>query len=327
MKNKSCTFNFNSAVVHNSNPPSIDKSSEGVLKVQDKDYFFIVNPAAGGGRKMEAINEIETFFQDRNLDFEMVLTKAPRHATELTKKAANDGYKIVVAVGGDGTVNEVVNGLVGTNSTLGIIPIGSGNDFSRAIGLARNIKKDLKILLAKKTREIDLGFVNNRYFVDGLGIGFDAEASMKVRKFLKYLNGFLAYLASVLRTLVTYQFPQVKITLDNSQVIKMGILLMAVMNGPRYGAGFYVAPSAKIDDGLFTICLIEKCGRFYALRQIPKVLKGTHVKLPIVKIITSKQVKIESESILPAHVDGEILPPQQKFEAKIVPKCLKVISA
>lgn len=295
--------------------------------MKNKEYFFIVNPAAGGGRKMEVIAEIEAFFQERKLDFEIVLTKAPKHATELAKKAANDGYKTIVAVGGDGTVNEVVNGIVGTEATLGIIPIGSGNDFSRAIGLARNIKKDLKILLAKKTREIDLGFVNNRYFVDGLGIGFDAEASMKVKKFLKYLNGFLAYLASVLRTLATYKFPQVQITLDNGQTIKTGILLMAVMNGPRYGAGFYIAPSAKIDDGLFTICLIEKCGRFYALRQIPKVLKGTHVKLPIVKIITSKYVKIESESLLPAHVDGEILQPQQKFEAKIVPKCLKVIGA
>jgi len=327
MNNKSRTFNYNSSVVHNSNPLSIDKSSEGVLKVQDKDYFFIVNPAAGGGKRMEAITEIESFFQEKSLNFEMVLTKAPKQATELAKKAANNGYKNIVAVGGDGTVNEVVNGLVGTDATLGIIPIGSGNDFSRAIGLARNINKDLKILLAKKTKEIDLGFVNNRYFVDGLGVGFDAEASMKVRKFLKYVNGFLAYLASVLRTLVTYQFPQVKITLDNGQIIKTGILMMAVMNGPRYGAGFYIAPSAKIDDGLFTICLIEKCSRFYALRQIPKVLKGTHVKLPIVKIITSKDVKIESKSFLPAHVDGEILQPQQKFEAKIVPKCLKVISA
>lgn len=294
--------------------------------MKNKDYFFIVNPAAGKGRKLETISLIEEFFQNRNLGFEIVLTKAPKEATEMAKKAAGEGYRTIVAVGGDGTVNEVINGIVETKSILGIIPIGSGNDFSRTIGLTRNIKKDLKVLISQKVREVDLGWVDGRYFIDGLGIGFDAEAAGRVRKFLKYVNGFPAYLLAVLRTLATYQFPRLKIYLDGYMVEKE-ILLVAVMNGPRYGAGFYVAPSAKIDDGLFTICLIEKCGRFYALRQIPKVMKGTHTKLEIVKIFTAKNVKIESDSLLPAHMDGEILTPARKFELKILPKKLKVIGA
>lgn len=292
--------------------------------MKNRDYFFIVNPVAGQGRKMEVVSEIESFCRDKNLDFKIVLTKLPREATIIAKKSTQAGYKKIVAVGGDGTVNEVVNGIVGTPAILGIIPIGSGNDFSHVIGLSRNIKKDLKVLVSGKVKEVDLGLADDRYFVDGLGIGFDAEAAGKVRKFLKYVNGFPAYLLAVLRTLATYRFPSVRIHFDG-QKIETGLLLVAVMNGPRYGAGFHVAPSAKIDDGLFTICLIEKCGRFYALRNIPKILKGTHINLPIVKIFTAKDVSIESENLLSAHMDGEILAPAHKFGIKLFSKKLKVI--
>lgn len=292
-----------------------------------KKFYFIVNPAAGAGKKLSFLPEIQLFCRKNNLDFEIVLTKQPKEAINLAKKAAKK-FEVVVAVGGDGTVNEVANGLVGSQAVLGILPIGSGNDFSKQVGYKKGLKKDLEILLEGRTKSVDVGRVNDQYyFINGLGVGFDGEVATRVRSFMRFSKGFLAYLLAVLRTLATYKFHRVKIILDNDQVIEREILLVATCNGTTYGGGFNVAPSARIDDGIFTICLIDKLGRFYALRSIPKIMKGTHLKLPEVHMYTSKHVIIESESDLYAQVDGEILPLAKKFVVKILPGQIKVITA
>jgi len=292
-----------------------------------KKFYFIVNPAAGAGKKLSFLPEIQSFCQGHNLDFEIVLTKQPKQAIELACKAAKK-YEVIIAAGGDGTVNEVVSGLIGSQAVLGILPIGSGNDFAKQVGYKRNLKKDLKILLESRTKLVDIGQVNDQYFfINGLGVGFDGEVATRVRSFMRYSKGFLAYLLAVLRTLATYKFHRVKITLDNDQVIEKEILLLATCNGTTYGGGFNVAPSAKIDDGVFTICLIDKLGRFYALRNIPKIMKGAHLKLPEVHMYTSKHVIIKSEDDLYAQVDGEILPLNKKFEVKILPGQIKVITS
>lgn len=291
-----------------------------------KDYFFIVNPAAGRGKKLKVLPEIEAFFRKRNLDFQMVLTKAPKHAKEIAKKAVKDGYKTIVAVGGDGTINEVLSGIAGHDVLLGIVPIGSGNDYIKNIDFPKNLNKNLEALINKKFKQVDIGLINNKYyFANAFSVGFDGEAASRVKNFSFIPNSFLAYLLSVFRTLATYEFPKVKVSLDNDIKFENGMLLIAVSIGKCYGGGFKIAPSAKIDDGIFTVCFIEKCSRFYALRNIPKVMKGTHTELPIVKIYTSKYVKIKSESLLTAQIDGEILPLDKSFEVRILPKCLKVI--
>ena len=172
----------------------------------DKKYYFIVNPKAGEGRKLSHLSEIQSFCQEHNLKYETVLTKQPKEATNLARKAAHQ-FQVIVAVGGDGTVNEVVNGMVDSPAILGILPIGSGNDFAKEIGLSRNLKKDLKILLEGQTKEVDVGLANSQYyFINGLGVGFDGEAASRVRQFTKYFGGYPAYLMAVLRTLATYKF-------------------------------------------------------------------------------------------------------------------------
>lgn len=292
----------------------------------DKKFYFIVNLKAGEGRKLSHLPEIQSFCREYKLKYETVLTKRPKEAAELAKKAAKK-YDVIVAVGGDGTVNEVVSGIVGSSAILGIIPIGSGNDFSKEIGMTRNLGKNLKILLKSNVKKVDLGIVNDQYyFINGLGVGFDGEAASRVRKFTKYIGGYPAYLLAVLRTLATYKFKKVKITLDSEQVIEKQILLIATCNGPAYGGGFNVAPSAKIDDGLFTVCLVDKVGRFYALRHLPKFTKGTHLKLPEVHTFTAKNVIIESEEELRSQADGELLPLNKRFSINILPKKIKVIT-
>ncbi|PIS42738.1 MAG: hypothetical protein COT24_01950 [Candidatus Kerfeldbacteria bacterium CG08_land_8_20_14_0_20_40_16] len=292
----------------------------------DKKYYFIVNPKAGERRKLSHLSEIQSFCQGRNLKYETVLTKQPKEATNLARKAAHR-FEVIVAVGGDGTINEVVNGIVDSSAILGTIPIGSGNDFAKEIGLSRNLKKDLKILLEGKIKEVDLGLVNNQYyFINGLGVGFDGEAASRVRKFTKYISGYPAYLMAVLRTLATYKFRKVKITFDHEHIIEKQILLVATCNGKAYGGGFNVAPSAKIDDGLFTVCLVDKVGRFYALRHLPKFTKGTHLKLPEVHTFTAKNVIIESEDELQSQADGELLPLSKRFSIDLLPKKIMVIT-
>jgi YegS/Rv2252/BmrU family lipid kinase len=288
-------------------------------------YYFIVNPAAGRGKKLSFLSEVELFCRRKGLQFEIAITKQPREAIELAKKVA-EKFEVIVAVGGDGTVNEVANGLIGTSAVLGILPVGSGNDFAKQVGYVRNLKKDLNFLLAGRVKKIDVGLINNRcYFINAFSVGFDGEVAARVKKFIPYGTGFFAYLASALKTLVTYKFRRAKIVFDGNNVIDPKILLMAVCNGTTYGGGFRVAPSAKMDDGFFTICLAEKMGRFYALRNIPKMIKGTHINLPSVHMFTSKRVIIETENELTAQIDGEILPLNKRYEVQLLEKYLKVI--
>ena len=290
-------------------------------------YYFIVNPAAGGGKNLSCISDIQDFCRQKNLRHEIALTKAPKHATELAKKAALH-YEVVVAVGGDGTVNEVSNGLIGSQAVLGIVPTGSGNDFSREVGLSKNIKKNLQKLLNGNVETIDVGFVDNRfYFVNAFGVGFDGEVASHAQKFMKFGRGFTGYLLSVLSTLVTYTFHRVCITIDSHEPINKEILFAAVANGTTYGGGFQVAPSAKINDGFFTICIVDKTAKLYTLRQLPKFMAGKHVSLPEVHMLTGKRVTIEASVPLQAQADGELPPPAKRFEIVMCPQQLKVLRA
>jgi len=289
-----------------------------------KSYYFIVNPVAGQGKKLSFVSEITDFCQRNYLNYKLVMTHKPKEAIELAREASKK-YEVIVAVGGDGTVNEVVNGMADSESKLGIIPIGSGNDFAKQMGLTYNLRKDLEILMASKIMDVDLGLVNQRhYFINGLGVGFDGEVAYRVRDFLKYAKGFFGYLLSVFRTLATYKSNKVKFYVDEVKIKEEKILLIATCNGTTYGGGFKVAPTAKVDDGLFTICFVSRMGKFYAMRNIPKILQGTHMSLPEVSMYTGKNVKIESDKELFSQLDGEILPPMNEFSIEILSKKIKV---
>jgi YegS/Rv2252/BmrU family lipid kinase len=291
-----------------------------------KKYFFIINPEAGRGKKLSFIPELQLFCEKNSLEYEKVLTKKPKEATSLAREAS-DKYEVVVAVGGDGTISEVAAGIYNTDAVLGILPTGSGNDFAPMVGISKNLHKALNTLLHGQVRKVDLGMVNGEHmFVNGMGVGFDGETAARVRKYLKYFPGYPGYLVAVLRTLVTYRFRKTKIALDDNDVFEKKLLLIATCNGTQYGGGFRVAPTAEIDDGLFTVCMIDKMGRFYALRNIPKIMKGTHLRMPEVHTYTAKKVLIESKHNLQAQLDGELLPLMKKFEIEMMPGKLSVIS-
>jgi YegS/Rv2252/BmrU family lipid kinase len=261
-----------------------------------------------------------------------VETERPGHAIALTEEAARDGAEAVVAVGGDGTVNEVVNGLLrvpeARRPAFGVVPDGTGNDYGFLLGLRPgDLDGAARAIAAGRTHVLDAGEVNGRFFANGVGLGFDgavAEAAARVR----YLKGFPAYLWSVVNVLRSWENFTLTLTADG-RAIEGRAFLAAVANGPRSGGGFLLAPQAKADDGLFDVCRLGDLGRLEALRHLPKALDGSHVGLPWVTILRAREVVLASDRPLTAHVDGNLVtgaahPEPLRF--RILPRALRVLA-
>jgi len=288
-------------------------------------YFFIVNPMAGKGRHLSYVRDIEQFCSKANIPYQIQITTAPGHATQLAKSAAS-AHDVIVAVGGDGTVNEVIKGMYATPALLGILPTGSGNDFAHQLSYSADVKRSLEILARARTKHIDLCQINGeRIMCNGFGVGFDGEVADHFREYTKFVSGFLAYFLSVLRTLPTFQFKSAQLVLDDDRTILSKVLLVAVCNGTTYGGGFKVAPSAKMDDGLLTICMVKKIPKMYALRKLSSFMRGTHIHLPEVETYTAKKVYISVQPASVSQVDGEVSNTKKEFLLQILPQTVSVI--
>jgi YegS/Rv2252/BmrU family lipid kinase len=286
-------------------------------------YYFIVNPVAARGKASRVGAMVNKICKDRNLDFELVNTEKAGDATILAA-AAKDKFECIVAVGGDGTINETVNGLIGGASKLGIVPVGSGNDFVRALDLPHKIIKTIDILLAMKTRVIDVGQAGNRYFQNGLGIGFDAwvvQETMKVHR----LRGTAIYLYSVLKTIYSYNPPVV--TLEYNDISREEkFYMITVGNGISLGGGFKLTPNAVLDDGLFDLNIIRDLKKWEVYQNLLSVFAGKHIYLEQVTTDRTSQLSIKSDENFAAHVDGELLSLSlNSLEVKLLPKALEVV--
>jgi YegS/Rv2252/BmrU family lipid kinase len=286
-------------------------------------YLFIVNPQAARGKAGRISDDLKKNCRERGLDFDMVLTKDPGHATELAARGA-ESFDSVVVVGGDGTVNETVNGLVGTTTKFGIIPVGSGNDFVRVMGIPMQMSAALDVVEQAKTRKVDLGKAGTRYFNNGLGIGFDAwvvQESLGV----KYLRGNLIYLTSVLKTVFKYRPPMTHLTY-NDVVRDERLFMITVGNGTSMGGGFKLTPNAIVDDGLLDLNIICDLTKMKVFKNLLGVYSGNHIYMPEVTTGRTTNLSIQSDEGFAAHVDGELLALDlNSLEVQIVPKALEVI--
>ncbi len=275
----------------------------------------ILNPIAGRGAGGRLSSQITESLSGYGLDFELAVTTAPGHATTLARDAAARGDEAVIAVGGDGTANEVLNGLmqadVDPNGTaFGVVPIGTGNDFAFGAGVSLDLQEACQVVARGKGRLLDVGLFHAdneepRFFGNGIGIGFDAIANIESRK-IKRLRGTLLYLVAVIRTLAFYyQAPQATIRVDGRELVQPS-LLVSVMNGQRVGGGFYITPGSRMDDGWFDLCVARKVSRPKMVAFVPRFMRGTHVTDPDITMSQGRQVTIVSESPWAAHVDGEI---------------------
>jgi len=224
------------------------------------DMVVILNPAAGRCRAMRHQQTLESLLQQASghtgMTWRMVCTTRAGQATELARQAAEEGASLVVAAGGDGTCGEVANGIVGMPARLGILPLGTGNDFARCAGISENLQTAVENLFTGKPRRVDLGWVNGRYFLNIAGCGFDAAVAERVNRGFRFVSGTAAYIAAVVHTLITFKPPHMRITMDDEEVY-LRALLCTVANTQSYGGGMRIAPYAQIDDGLLDVCIAQ----------------------------------------------------------------------
>lgn len=301
-------------------------------------YLLIVNPISGRGNGEKSYPIIESRLKQLGLDFDLVRTENPGHAIQLAAQAGARGYDVVVAVGGDGTANEVLNGLVTAqhpeinSPAMGLISVGRGNDFGFGVGVPPEIDAACLALAANHRMRIDVGFVcggdypKGRYFGNGVGIGFDAVVGFEALK-LKRLHGFPSYIVAALKTMLLYfSAPVVQIDLDGKNITQPA-LMVSIMNGKRMGGGFMMTPDGQPGDGHFDICLVGQLSRLGILGLIPKFMKGSQFGHPAVQLLHARKISVTAvKGTLPAHSDGETLCTAGHFlEMEILPGALEII--
>lgn len=302
-------------------------------------YKIIVNPVANRGGAEQAIPQIEALLGGYGLDFDLVRTEHPWHAADLAQKAVVEGYDPVVAVGGDGTANEVLNGLIRARQAgagpcaLGVLCVGRGNDFAHGVGIPANVEAGCQVLARGHRRMIDVGRVagglypEGRYFGNGVGIGFDAVVGFEAAA-MTWLHGFPSYLLAVLKTVFLYYKAPVTTIEYNGQTISQRSLLVSVMNGRRMGGGFLMAPEGQPDDGLLDLCIAHQVSRARIFGLIPHFLQGTQATQEPIRTGRAPNVVVTAvEGVLPAHADGETLCLDgRRLELEILPRQIEVIS-
>ncbi len=271
-----------------------------------KSYFFIVNPVAGGGKAKSLVHKIEKNFRESGADFKVYQTRGPRDAIEAAVRAAEEGFDIVVAAGGDGTVNEVLNGLVGSKSSLAAIHGGKGNDFAAAVAMPKDIDQACKALLKSDIRAIDLGKVMDRYFINSVGVGFDAAVALRVNRGVKLFKGTSAYVYAFFEILLSYETVEMEIDIGEGP-LKINPILVAVGIGQAYGGGMRIVPDAIQDDGLFDVCVFDRMNRLSLVYHFPKVFSGKLKHLEQANMFRTKEIKLNLSAVRPMHMEGEII--------------------
>ena len=273
--------------------------------------LIIVNPTAGGGRAGRLIGWLRERLERRG-DARLEITTRPGDAQDLAANAARTGHDRVVAVGGDGTVQEVANGLIaggGSATSLGIVPMGAGNDLARSMGLPRDPAAAWTISIGAGTRVIDLllatdGDGRTRWFGSAGGIGFDAQVASAMATRRGWQRGQAGYLLTTLAELRRFSNRRVELTIDGSTASHQ-VLFIAIANGEYYGGGMRIAPGASLDDGLLDLCVVGDLSRITAVRQLANLYRGTHIAHAQVDMLRGRAVGIEGDRATLVHLDGE----------------------
>ena len=255
-------------------------------------YVFIINPASGKTDYDKIKQNIMKTLENEN--YEIYETKAPKEATEIASRFKNEENTIVYSVGGDGTHNEVVNGIAKGKCKLGIIPTGSGNDFYRTLKEAQT-----------ENVRLDLGKVNGRYFINIASVGMDAETCNNANKIKSKIKLHSSYYLALIHTFLTFKSKSLKLKIDKN-VYAGDYIIAAICNGKYYGGGFKIAPVASFDDNQFDIYLVSKASKFKLIKILLALLKSEHEKYNEVRKYTGKNITITSENNLIVNIDGEI---------------------
>ncbi len=290
-------------------------------------HVFIVNPTAGKGNALQLIGKIKKRFENFSQPYEIKITQAPGHATILANESiATDQPIRIYSVGGDGTLNEIVNGIAGSKAELGIIPCGSGNDTVRSLYSIVDPIELIELLPVSPSALIDLGKFNDSYFINIASIGFDAEVVLKSRIFRRFplISGSMAYILGVLTAVLRMKKYKLRIKINGSEIIEKDMLLSIFANGAFYGGGMLPAPEAKMNDGLLDFCFVDKVTRLKILKFFPSFMKGQHTNMQEVYMTKGYSAVVESDKPFPFNIDGEVFT-GRRAAIELIPDSLNVL--
>jgi YegS/Rv2252/BmrU family lipid kinase len=265
--------------------------------------FLVINKFAGHRKKYStAVYQVVSVLQEYGCEVEYSYTNHPGHATELASAAVNNGFELVVAVGGDGTVNEVARGLIGSQIPLGIIPMGSGNGLARDLGISMNIKKSASLLVEGKIKQIDVCRLNSQRFLCTSGIGFDAQVADKMAK--ASTRGFLRYIQLTIRESVAFKPFKIKMKV-NDILIEKPVFLVTFANARQFGNNAFIAPKADISDGLIDVVVVKPFSKIWLPVFGIGLFLGIIPKLSFVEYYKTKRIELVSADTNNYHFDGE----------------------
>ncbi len=292
-------------------------------------WLFIINSTAGHGKTGKKINQLVLNLNKYGFDYEIKLTKYTGHAIELAKLGADAGYHKIISMGGDGTAFEVVNGIMQSenrnNVVMGMLPEGTVNDFARVFHLPHDVKKAVQRFKQQKIINLDLGKIEDYYFLNTFGLGFDAVVAKNVND-LKRFRGLIRYAIGILKAMVHYR--NYHAVLEMNEIMReINFILFSVGNGKFCGNGFKLTPNAQPNDGKLDIGIVSGLTRKRLLKLLSQSRRGNHLHRPEVEMLRADKFKISSEKPLPYYLDGEIpkLKNDYKIEVELIPGCLSFL--
>ncbi len=285
-------------------------------------YKAVINPAAGAGRGLRVWRRLEAAFGLAQIDCRPHYSRSPEHSRLLAQSAAAEGYDAVVAVGGDGTINDAAAGTIGTGLPLAVVPAGTGNAYAHSLGQSAATDAVCRSLLNGQVRRLDVGQAGERIFVNMAGIGFDADV-LQAFKRRRIVRGIPGYLLAGLQTMPEYRPPQVTLSTPAGTVSAQATVV-AICNGPYYGGKLFMAPQADMTDGLLDICILDNLTRAEYFAIWYQLFSGRHVRHPKVKMLRAATITLESDRPVRYHCDGD-LTGVTPCVIRVRPQALKVI--
>lgn len=270
--------------------------------MEKKHLVFIVNPKSGTNRRKEIATAIENHLDKGKYSFEIKETQYSKHGKELAQEASKKGAYAIVAVGGDGSLNDIIAGLDGTNTAIAIIPKGSGNGMARTMQIPMNEAEAIRVINAGKTEMIDIGYANGQPFISNAGVAFDALISKKFSK--SKTRGIWVYSWLVTRFMWTYKEWEWQITIDGKDK-KTKAFIVNVANGRQFGYNFKIAPDASWTDGLFDVVIVKKFPKILGGTLVMRLLKGNFTKSPFVEHYRAKEVTVSHPNLKLMQTDGD----------------------
>lgn len=287
-----------------------------------KRIVFIVNPKAGTNVQKHIQDSVDKQLDHRRFTYGIWYTEKAGHATELVQKAIDEAYDIVVAVGGDGSINEIGAALMGTETVLGIVPAGSGNGLAMHLGYGRDIEMAVRKLNMATEETIDCGMLNGRAFINIAGLGFDGLVSIRMKG--SNWRGFFPYFLKSIEAGLEYTPRVCTIELDDRTITEK-CFAISIANGPMYGYNFKIAPDALLDDGLFDVVILKDAPKWQYFAALPAMLNGKIYDADFIQHFRSSRVKITSDGEHYVHLDGEGMKMDGELNFEIKPKALKIL--